>query len=112
MSLQFELLLLEQQTMVKEHTLQSMQGASATLAFAWDAAMLWPSDQASYRSASRRVVMHLLETQGRGCEHEHFLLYDGTVVTTTMQRSANEDVVLDDGTEAVLYLSKYLMKKN
>ena len=26
--------------------------------------------------------------------------------------SVNEDVVLDDGTEAVLYLSKYLMKKN
>ena len=110
MSLQFELLLLEQQTMVKEYTLQSMQGASATLAFAWHAAMLWPSDQARYRSASRRVVMQRLETQGRGCVHEHFLLYDGTVVTTT-QRSVNEDVVLDDGTEAVLYLSKYLMKK-
>ena len=110
MSLQFELLLLEQETMVKEYTLQSMQGASATLGFAWHAAMLWPSDQARYTSASR-VVMQRLETQARGCQHEHSLLYDGTVVTTT-QPSVNEDVVLDDGTEAVLYLSKYLMKKN
>lgn len=90
-----------------------MQGASATarqLGFAWHAAMLWPSDQARYTSASR-VVMQRLETQARGCQHEHFLLYDGTVVTTT-QPSVNQDVLLDDGTQAVfMYAAKYLMKK-
>ena len=65
--------------------------------------MLWDDDQARYRSASRvlmnqvqrhstsRTVAYVIETQARG--------------------SVNQDVLLDDGTEAVvMYAAKYMMK--
>ena len=90
--------------MLEECTLHTMQGATVRqLGFAWHVAMLWDDDQARYRSASR-VLMQRHSTS-RAVAYV-------SVIETQARGSLNQDLLLDDGTEAVvMYAAKYLMKK-
>ena len=93
--------------MIEDCTLHTMQGATARqLGFAWHAAMLWDDDQARYRSASR-VLMNQLQRHSTSRAVAYV-----SVIETQARGAVNQDLLLDDGTEAVvMYAAKYLMKK-